>query len=329
MAFSAKQAARVLPFELQRVEARGRIVRLGDVGAEILARHDYPDPVAELLGELLALVSLIASALKIDGTVTMQARGDGAVSLLVADYQGPHTLRGYAEYDDGRVAQISEASDHPSVARMMGGGFLLITVDYGANTERYQGIVALEGETLADCAHEYFRASEQLPTAVRLTAEKHAERWQCAGLIIQNLPPDSGAQIPEPSALSHGDKEEDWRRAVILMGSVRNAELLAPDLSQEDLLVRLFHEEGVRAYPAHTIEFGCRCDEDRFANVIASFPEEDRQGMVVDGKIVANCQFCGAEYCYDPDLISSYNTAGNTAGSAAGNNGGENGKPSH
>ncbi|MBL8673676.1 MAG: Hsp33 family molecular chaperone HslO, partial [Rhodospirillales bacterium] len=217
----------VLPFQLDALGARGRAIRLGAVADAIIARHAYPHAVAGLLAEALALGAALASSLKYDGIFTLQLRGDGAVRLLVVDLTSAGALRGYAEYDAARLEAacagvrldpISGLPDNP-VTRLIGAGHMAFTVDQGADTERYQGVVALEGATLADCAHHYFRQSEQFGAGILLASGRVDGRWRAGALLLQALP---SRQLVEE--LDAEEREERWRRALILLGSARAAE---------------------------------------------------------------------------------------------------------
>jgi molecular chaperone Hsp33 len=289
----------VQPFQIETSNLRGRLVRLGPVVDSVLRRHDYPAPVATMLGEALTLCAALASALKFDGVFTLQAKGDGPISMLVADYRSPGDLRGYASFDAAKLeaaAKRAEGFDATSVPRMLGAGYLAFTVDQGPDTERYQGIVALEGATLADCAHAYFRQSEQLEAGIRLAVERDtAGRWHSGALMLQRLPPKAGADL---------DEEEDaWRRALTFLGTVRHDELAQAQPTPRQLLYRLFHEDGVRAFEPVLLREKCRCSEERVLGVLRSFPAGERQDMAEagpGGRIRVTCEFCNRMYDFDP-----------------------------
>ncbi len=286
----------ILPFQVESAALRGRFVRTGPLVTEALSRHNYPEPVALLLAELLVLTTLLGSALKFDGVFTLQTTGKGPVSILVADMTSEGDLRAYAQFDRDRL-DVPGPSLSP-VPALLGEGHLAFTVDQGPDTERYQGIVALEGSTLTDCIHHYFRQSEQIDAAIKValthTPEDGITRWQAGGIMIQRLPGEGPA--PE---LTRADADESWRDAVTLMGSSRPDELTDPALAPDQLLYRLFHEPGVRAFPCQLVRAGCRCSRDRVARTLEAFPREEVMDLMDDGIVAVRCEFCGENYDFD------------------------------
>jgi molecular chaperone Hsp33 len=296
----------VRPFLLEIPGFLGRLVRLGPTVDAILTRHDYPEEVALLLGEFLALAGTLSSLLKFEGTFTVQTKGDGPVGMMVADVVAGGALRGYAEIDRERLeAEVAAcAPDRPSSARLLGGGYMAFTVDPGGDSERYQGIVESAGETLADCVHHYFRQSEQLKTAIKLSAGRVDGQWHAAGLLVQQLPVDENAWLPgaaepeEPAVLGSAD-EDDWRRVQAFMASCRDDELLDPAVAPDDLLYRLFHEERVRVYRTRPLSMGCRCSRARIETILRSLPRGEVAEMKVEGEVVMTCQFCNVDFRFD------------------------------
>ncbi|MCG8357510.1 MAG: Hsp33 family molecular chaperone HslO [Kiloniellales bacterium] len=288
----------VRPFLLEIPGLRGRLVRLGALVDLILGRHDYPEPVAALLGELVALSAALSSTLKFDGIFTLQTKGDGPVRMMVADVTSGGELRAYAEVDADKLAEVWEegAAARPSATALLGQGYLAFTVDQGDNSERYQGIVELEGDSLAEIVQHYFRQSEQFNAAIRLAAGRAEGAWRAGALILQQLP-EEGEEW-----LGSGE-EDDWRRNVVLMSSCRDHELLDPALSADQLLYRLFHEERVRVYEARLLHEGCRCSRERIESVLRSLPDEDLEYMKVDGELVVTCQFCNIDYRFSEQSI--------------------------
>lgn len=291
------------PFVLEVPGLRGRLIRLGPLAGTILSRHEYPEPVATYLAEMLALASLLSSMLKYEGIFTLQTKSDGPVSLMVVDQTSEGMLRGYAEFNREAVDALSaEAGERPSVRALMGKGTLAYTVDRGSDEDRYQGIVELKGENLSDCFQHYFRQSEQLKTAVKLASGKVDGAWRSAGLLLQQMPEGEG-----PDAAFASVEEDDWRRAVVLMASCTDRELLDPGLSAEDLLYRLFHNERVRVFEPRPLMGGCRCSQTRIERVLASIPRDEIAEMKVDGLVTVTCQFCNVEYRFrDSDLDRIY-----------------------
>lgn len=304
----------VLPFQVDELGTRGRIVRLGEVATDILSRHDYPEPVTRLLGEALALTAMLGDTLKFDGKLILQTKTDGPVDMLVVDFEAPGGLRGYAHFDEERVAAATtEGADSPEA--LLGHGHLAMTIDQGADMDRYQGVVPLEGTSLSEAAHTYFRQSEQIPTQVRLAVAPHyAQRdgaqhagWRVGGLIVQHLPEEGGMRQPDfPDGRNEtsGELEDDrWTRARILMGTVEDHELLDPTLSPERLLYRLYHEDGVRAFPPQPLARQCRCSRERIETMLRQFSDEERDYMVKDGHITVTCEFCNETYVFDPSEV--------------------------
>jgi molecular chaperone Hsp33 len=255
----------VRPFQLEQTALRGRIVRLGGVIDQVLTRHDYPLPVGRLLGELLALGASLAGGLKFDGTFSLQIRSDGPISLMIADCTNEGVMRGYARYDDARVALAADADGFA----LLGQGQLAFTVDQYQAGQTYQGIVELSGGTLTDCMQAYFRQSEQLRTGLKIAVERVASAggaWRAGGVMIQRLAEPTGDE---------DELEEDWRRTMLLLATTTDAELVDPQLPPERLLLRLFHEEGVRLFTPQALRFGCRCTRERVTKMLRSFAERD------------------------------------------------------
>jgi molecular chaperone Hsp33 len=281
--------------------ARGRIARLGAVVDAILASHKYPAVIERLLAEALTLTALLGSLLKEpQGQLTLQAQTEGgAIDLLVCDYLGGE-LRGYVRHDAERVAALPE---EPTLQELFGTGYLAITFDQPVAEERYQGIVPIEGKNLGDAAQSYFAQSEQIPSLVRLAAEKRGEHWFAGGLLLQHLPEGEEGRERLHTRLDH----PDWPHVAILGGSVKADELTDPELPLDDLIWRLFHdEEEVRTLPAIRLSRGCRCDPAYVRSVIAKFPEDERAEMVGDdGKITVDCAFCSSSFAIEPKELSS------------------------
>ena len=259
----------------------------------------YPEPVSKLLGEAVALTALLGAALKFEGKFILQASTDGPVDLLVADYQVPGGLRGYARFSAERLAEL------PADGRLLGEGHLAMTIDRGVDTERYQGVVPLEGESLTEAADTYFRQSEQLPTFIRLAVARHYRAgsaggrswtWRAGGLLVQKLTREGGRSVAREAAFS----EEDWTRAKALAETVEDHELLDPMLPPDRLLYRLFHEEQVRAFRAIPLESYCSCSRERVEELLRRFSAEDLAEMVVDGEMWVTCEFCNSRYQFDP-----------------------------
>ncbi len=300
----------VRPFLLEVPGLLGRLTRAGPAVDAILTRHDYPGPVAHLLGEFLALACTLASLLKYDDTFTLQTKGDGPVGMMVADVTAGGALRGYADVKQPRLDAELAASgaQAPGCARLLGRGSLAFTVDPGGESERYQGIVEITGDSLADCVHHYFRQSEQLKTGLKLAAGLHDGHWRAAGLLVQQLPGEETAWSPGAPAKDGRDEtqgalgsgeEDDWRRSLALMASCRDEELLDPALAADDLLYRLFHQERVRVYRTRPLSLGCRCSRERIETILRSLPRPEVEEMKVGGEVIMTCQFCNVDFRFD------------------------------
>jgi molecular chaperone Hsp33 len=279
---------RVLGFTLPDRHARGRLVRLGPVLEEVLSAHAYPAPILHLLAEALVLAALLGSLLKDgDGQLTMQAQTEaGIVDLLVCDYRGGE-LRGHVRHDGERLAMLGA---NPSLYAMFGRGYLAITFDIATSGQRYQGIVPLEGASLAEACESYFAQSEQVPTLIRVAVRSDAQGCVAAGLLVQHLAEGEEGRERLHVRLDH----PEWEHVAVLSGSIRHDELVDPNLSLEALAWRLFHEEPeVRVQPGATLARGCRCSIAHYEDVIARFPEDERSAMRNEaGLIVVDCAFC-------------------------------------
>jgi molecular chaperone Hsp33 len=291
-----------LAFVLPAEDARGRVVRLGPVLDTILSAHAYP-PVAErVLAEALVLTALLGSTLKQEGSqLTIQAQTEGGpISLLVCDYLGGQ-LRGHLAFDEEALAA---AGDDPSLFALFGKGFLAITFDHGANDQRYQGVVPLEGHDLSDAAQTYFRQSEQLPTFIR-TAVRHDKGAGCiaGGVMIQHLPEgEEGAERLHVRAEGALDPNAQWQHVMALAETLGATELTDTTLSLESLIWRLFHEEPeIRILPGDQLSRGCRCDPAYIASVLSRFPADERAEMAeADGLVRVDCAFCSRQFAIDP-----------------------------
>lgn len=292
----------VQPYMIDATGLHGRMVKLGHSVNTIIGRHDYPEPVSILLAEFLALAAGLAAALKYDGVFTLQTKGDGPVPMLVADVTTQGALRGYASVK-GDIPDLHHLSAAP-VPKLLGQGYLAFTVDQGAHMERYQGIVELEGATLEECVHRYFEQSEQFASVVKLSAGRRPDGTMSSGaLLVQRLPDEGGDD-------SIGKADEDaWRRATTLMGSAKAHEMLDPALPPNDLLFRLFHEEGVRVFNARSVEAGCRCTREKIEDVLLSLDPNALADMKTSqGDYEVICEFCSwAVRFTDEDLAATRN----------------------
>lgn len=286
----------VQPFQIEASLLRGRMVRLGPMLDTILGRHAYPDPVARLLGQTITLATVMASGLKYEGVFTLQTKGDAAVPLMVADVTSDGDVRGYAKVDEDKLAELDESRvpEGEEVPALLGNGYLAFTVDQKGAKDMYQGIVELEGDSLTECVQHYFRQSEQIDVGLKLHVDRREAGWRAGGLMVQRLPDPE----KRPAA---SDREDDWRRTMILMDSATEAELSDPRLVPNGLLYRLFHEDGVRVFPPTTLRSGCRCSRERVAQVLSTIPRSDLEEYKIDGNVEMTCEFCNTTYYFDDD----------------------------
>ncbi len=311
----------ILPFEVAALDLRGRVVRLGPAIDDILTRHDYPVPVAKLLGEAIALTLLLGSALKFEGRFILQTQTDGPVRMLVVDYATSGRVRACARFDAERVAAAMAAGE-ASAGHLLGRGHLAMTIDQGLETSRYQGLVALEGGGLEAAAHEYFLRSEQIPTRVRLAvAEEYRtgagglrHHWRAGGMLLQFLP--KAPERMRPADLDPGDapegmtpdivpEDDAWVEGRSLIATVEDLELIDPDVSSERLLFRLFHERGVRVFRSAPVTAQCSCSRASVSSMLRSFSQDDHDHMVENGKISVTCEFCNATYVFAPEEVET------------------------
>jgi molecular chaperone Hsp33 len=308
----------VLPFGTVRSRVAGRIVRLGHVVDEILSAHDYPEPISVVLGQAIALTALLGQQLQEGGRLILQTKSDGPLGFLVVQYEVPGRLRGYASYDRDRLETLKKSGELSDGA-LIGNGRLAMTIDPGGEQESHQGVVPLEGQDLAEAAIAYFRQSEQLPTFIRLTAVRHfigrsgdipsRWHWRAGGLIVQHVPAAGGESEAKPAmsgeardASLEGEHDDDWNRVEILAATVEDHELIDPMLASDRLLLRLFHEEGVRVAPIVPLEAKCRCSRERIGAFLMGFPESERETLrEADGAITVKCEFCSKSYRFERD----------------------------
>jgi molecular chaperone Hsp33 len=282
-----------LGFTIPGRHARGRLVRLGPVLDAILANHGYPPAIERLLAEALTLTALLGSTLKDEqGQLTLQAQTQGGViDLLVCDYRGGE-MRGYVRHDPERLA---EAPVDPSLFALFGNGYLAITFDLAVTGERYQGIVPLEGGSLADAAENFFAQSEQIPSLVRLATERLPDgRHLAGGMLLQHLPEGEEGRERLHTRLDH----PEWEHVHALGVTVTAGELLDLSLPLDRLVWRLFNEEGeIRATPISALSRGCRCDPAHIRSVIARFPSAERTEMADEARLIhVDCEFCARRF---------------------------------
>lgn len=305
---------RVLPFTVPELDLRGRVVRLGASIDTILARHAYPEPVSRVLGEAAALTVLLGTALKFEGRFQLQTKSDGAIPMIVVDFNAPDNFRAVAHVDEEKLA-AAIADDKLTTGDLLGVGHLGMTVDQGSQMTRYQGVVALERQSLEEAAHQYFRQSEQIPSRVRLgvgtIVTNGGRQWRAGGILVQFMPnsperlraadlhPGDAPEGHEILANEDPDgiSDDAWAEARSLVDTVEDHELLDPTLESERLLYRLFHERGARVFEPVAVHEACRCSRDRVLGMLRGFTQEDRKGLVADdGTLAVTCEFCSRRY---------------------------------
>lgn len=309
----------ILPFAVDALDVRGRLVRLDGGLNALLTRQNYPDPVAKLVGQAVALTLMLASSVKLEGRLILQAQTNGLVPLLVVDMKANGDFRATAKFDADGLTEIGEIADR-DLGKLLGTGTLALTIDQGQYMNRYQGFVELTGGSLEEAAHNYFARSEQIPTRIKLAVGQLMTRsdtgqtitsWVASGMMMQFLP-EAGERIVQrdlPAAgvedeayLSAAPKEDDaWLEALALMETLDDGELADPDLPSERLLYRLFHERGVRVFDQMPVQENCTCSAEKLRNVLKELSPAERADSVAEsGLIEAKCEFCGRAYQFDP-----------------------------
>ncbi|WP_299600734.1 Hsp33 family molecular chaperone HslO [uncultured Tateyamaria sp.] len=306
----------VLPFQLDASDIRGRVARLDGVLDGILKQHDYPAQVEALVAEMALLTALIGQTIKLRWKLSLQVQSKGPVRMIATDYYGPEKegdiarIRAYASFDRDRLTDSSPFDQ-------VGDGYFAIMIDQGTGMTPYQGITPLDGGSLAACAETYFAQSEQLPTRFQLSFGKSTEpgapeRWRAGGVMLQHMPKASpfaatsegNGDVLRSDDLLEGDESENWNRVNILLDTVEEMELIGPQLAPNDLLLRLFHEETPRVFDAQPVRFGCTCSEDRVRQSLSIYSARDIEKMTTEeGRVTADCQFCGAHYDLDPATV--------------------------
>lgn len=297
----------IQPFQLVVSGLRGRLVRMGPVLDELLGRHAYPEAVASLVAETLTLSLLLSSMLKFSGIFTLQINGEGPVSMLVADVTDKGNIRACAKFDEEAIKALGKK---PKFSDLIHKGYIAFTVDQGGHTDRYQGIVEIKETGLLESVRHYFDQSEQIGTGIELAIgqpNKSNKGWRAGAILLQHVPDEGGEQAKDDriyqKEINHKhdseDMEEDWRRANILLETCKPEEFLSTGIDGNDLLVRLFHEEGVRVYEPIPVEEKCRCSEEKTRSVLGTLSKEDIEHVEKNGKISISCEFCSRTYEFD------------------------------
>jgi molecular chaperone Hsp33 len=308
----------VLPFQLDASGIRGRVARLDGVLDQVLKQHAYPPVIEALVAETALLTAMIGQTVKHRWKLSLQVRGKGAARLIATDYYGPTAegeparVRAYASYDADRLDPDADPFSQ------IGEGYFAVMLDQGEGSAPYQGFTPIAGGSLSACAETYFAQSEQIPTRFQVAFGQSVEpgrpaHWRAGGVMLQHMPVEGGvaaeAGSGEGGLLTHADilsgaDSENWTRANLLLDTVETLEMIGPSVTQTELLVRLFHEEGPRVFDPQPVRFGCSCSEDKVRNTMSIYSQKDIAKMTTDAGIVtADCQFCGKHYEMDPKTL--------------------------
>ncbi|MBI1216037.1 MAG: molecular chaperone Hsp33 [Alphaproteobacteria bacterium] len=292
----------VQPFRLEKSNVRGRMVRLGSVLAQMMEQHKYPPPVTALLSEVAALGMLLAGMLKYEGIFTLQIKAEGPIRLLVADVTSSGDVRAYAGFDDAAVkkaAKRKKDTAHNYYHLLGKKGYMAFTVDQGSVDDRYQGIVELKGASIVDAVQHYFTQSEQIKTSFRLAIHPQDGQWRAGAIMIQQLPDEEAGKGATELSI------EDWTRAVMLLSTCTDGEILSPVLGTADVLYRLFHEDGVRIYSPTHVHFKCRCSREKVVSILRTIPRRELEEVCEkDGKVSITCEFCSEKFDFTKSQLN-------------------------
>ncbi|TAL27433.1 MAG: Hsp33 family molecular chaperone HslO [Alphaproteobacteria bacterium] len=290
----------VQPFRLEKSNVRGRMVRLGSVLADMMRQHKYPPPVSALLSEVVTLCLLLSGMLKYEGIFTLQIKGNGPIRLLVADVTSRGEVRAYAGFDAAAVkkaAKRKKDTAHNHYHLLGKKGYIAFTVDQGSVDDRYQGIVELKGSSIVDAVQHYFTQSEQIKTSFSLAVHPQDAQWRTGAIMIQQLPDENAAKGGESNI-------EDWTRAVMLLSTCTDGEMLSPVLASADVLYRLFHEDGVRVYSPTHVRFKCRCSRPKVVSILRTIPRPELEDICEkEGHVSIKCEFCSEEYLFAKEQL--------------------------
>ncbi len=303
----------IQPFLIDHSSIRGRLVRVSGVLDSILNAHNYPLPVSLLLAEQIVIACMLSATLDKEGILTVQAKGDGAARFIVVDVMAGGTIRGYAEVDEEKLEKAISGTGkrRHNISEILGKGHLAVTLDEGNSRQRYQGIVELAGETISDAFRGYFLRSQQGEISVKVAVkapDKRKGKWQAGGIIIERMPISGGKRLE----LSNEEQDDIWSRTKLFMQTLKDREMLDPGVTPQNLLYRLFNEDGVWVYKLQPVQAGCRCSRTRIRAVLRSIPKEELLAALDDGKMSVNCQFCNKTEVFtraDIQRLSRINTS--------------------
>ncbi len=276
----------VLPFMLETSGIRGRFVRLNEEIHTILSNHKYPELTSKLLGELLVLVAMIGSMLKLKGIISIQVQGDGAIGFISADYTDKGHLRGYAHMNNKKSVMQAQKENNTDITRLFGKGYVVITIE-STDEKPYQAIVPLEGKSLTDCITGYFAQSDQMEVSIATAINKINKKWHAGGILLQKVASEGGINKKDARKI-----EDNWNTAKILLISATEKELIDKKIPPATILYRLFHEDGVRVFEPQKLQALCRCSRERMASALKTLSADDIEYMKIDGVITVKCHFC-------------------------------------
>lgn len=286
----------VQPFRLETSNVRGRMVRVGSVLGDMMTRHDYPPPVSALLSEVVTLGLLLSAMLKYDGIFSLQIKGDGPIRLLVADVTTRGEVRAYAGFDEAAVKKAAKRKQDTEnhYYHLLGKGYIAFTVDQGGGADsRYQGIVELKGSSIVDAVQHYFSQSEQIKTSFRLAIHPQDGHWRAGAIMIQQMPEEEAGKNQNEVTF------EDWTRAAMFLSTCTESELLSTGLPAQEILFRLFHEDGVRIYPPLPVRFKCRCSREKVMQILKTIPRQEMEEICEkEGHASIKCEFCSEDYVF-------------------------------
>lgn len=286
----------VQPFRLETSNVRGRMVRVGSVLSDMMSRHNYPPPVSALLSEVVTLGLLLSAMLKYDGIFSLQIKGDGPIRLLVADVTTRGEVRAYAGFDEAAVKKAAKRKQDTEnhYYHLLGKGYIAFTVDQGGGADsRYQGIVELKGSSIVDAVQHYFSQSEQIKTSFRLAIHPQDGYWRAGAIMIQQMPEEEAGKSQNEVTF------EDWTRAAMFLSTCSESELLSTALPAQEILFRLFHEDGVRIYPPLPVRFQCRCSREKVMQILRTIPRQEMEEICEkEGHASIKCEFCSEDYVF-------------------------------
>lgn len=288
----------IVPFLIEDANLRGRAIRLNDAVNKIIARHNYPTPVAKLLAELLTLTALLGATLKSNRIITIQIQCKGAITLLVTDFTDDGNLRGYAQFDKTEINKIK--GNNISLKRLITEGYMVISMHNKASKRPHQGIIELKGKSLSECFAHYFSNSEQINVMIETAIKKRKSSWAAGSIMVQHIPSSKKKKVEPETA------EENWNRTKTLLRTTTQQELTDKKLPLHDLLYNLFHEDGVRVYEPKRIHAHCRCSREKVETTLKTMDQKTIDPLYnKKGTINVTCEFCKTEQIFTKEDLQT------------------------